>query len=409
MGVDMKFNPKSIYFSIFILVALAAIFACLPTNKVLAQYYYGYCTNHSYQQCNGNYLYWYDSCGHQQDSQYCPGGCYNNYCQNNNYNNYGNCTNHAYQLCSGNSIYWFSSCGAQQDFVQSCSGTNIVCKYGQCVYQPPVVVNPPIVYGTYVAHQKLGCYSNSVYWYDTLGNVNSLYKNCSDANSCTLDRCATGKCSNVLKCDGSTCAVDSTDYNNYCLNNVNPTPTVKPSAGGLSVLFFEKQDQSSTQWQKSAQVGPNGKIYFMMSVVNNSATQIENVSVSANIPSEISSLGNLQINGVSISGDIISGVNIGSLAVGNSKSVTFEGRSGSILLPSAKKAVATVSAVGYSSQTDSVALTLSIVPSTSSAAVSSTVANSFWDFLKRWYLWILVGLVLIFLFIIVFRRLSSNS
>ncbi|MCX6721228.1 MAG: hypothetical protein NT026_01345 [Candidatus Staskawiczbacteria bacterium] len=47
-----------------------------------------YCTQNSYQRCSGNYLYWYDSCGKQQgNGQYCPNGCYNNSCGNNN-NNY---------------------------------------------------------------------------------------------------------------------------------------------------------------------------------------------------------------------------------------------------------------------------------------------------------------------------------
>jgi len=42
------------------------------------------CTAHSYQQCNGNNLYWYDSCGNQQESQYCPNGCSGNACTINN-------------------------------------------------------------------------------------------------------------------------------------------------------------------------------------------------------------------------------------------------------------------------------------------------------------------------------------
>ena len=87
----MKFQIKNIFkSSLFIFVALAAVFAftAYPAH-VSAQYYNGNCTYHSYQRCNGSYLYWYDSCGNQQDSQYCSGGCYNNYCQNNN-NNYNN-------------------------------------------------------------------------------------------------------------------------------------------------------------------------------------------------------------------------------------------------------------------------------------------------------------------------------
>ena len=74
--------------------------------------------------------------------------------------------------------------------------------------------------------------------------------------------------------------------------------------------------------------------------------------------------------------------------------------------------MATVSAVGYSPQSDSVSIILNTVQVGSGiapASVVSSAASGFWDFVKRWYLWVLVGLVLIFLFIIVFRRLSNNS
>ncbi len=43
------------------------------------------CTYHSSQRCVGSSLYWYDSCGVQQDlAQYCTSGCINNYCTNTN-------------------------------------------------------------------------------------------------------------------------------------------------------------------------------------------------------------------------------------------------------------------------------------------------------------------------------------
>jgi uncharacterized repeat protein (TIGR01451 family) len=39
------------------------------------------CTQYSYQQCVGNWLYWYDSCGNQHGTgQYCEHGCSNNQC-----------------------------------------------------------------------------------------------------------------------------------------------------------------------------------------------------------------------------------------------------------------------------------------------------------------------------------------
>ena len=58
--------------------------------------------------------------------------------------------------------------------------------------------------------------------------------------------------------------------------------------------------------------------------------QVNNVNVSANIPSEVASLGNLQVDGVQVSGDIVSGINIGNLAPGTAKSITFEGKTQSI-------------------------------------------------------------------------------
>jgi hypothetical protein len=348
--------------------------------------------------------------GNQHDFvQYCPNGCYNNSCQN----NYNNCTFHAYKLCAGNNIYWYDSCGTQQDLFQNCYGTNLICQYGQCVYQQPVLPPQPV----YVAHAKIACYQNNLYWYDSRGGATGLYKNCADANSCTLDSCSAGKCSNTLKCDGTTCAAGSPDYNTYCLsaqagqNSSSNSNNNSNNANTLSVSFFVKPDQNSNQWQKTVDVGSNGQIYFMVSVANNSGNQANNVNVSANIPSEISSLGNLQINGVQVSGDIVSGINIGSLALGSAKTITFEGKtqtiSGTGEYPASKQALVTANVSGIL-QSDSVSINLNPGLAAVASASSSQGTSGFWAFLKRWYLWILVGLVLIFLFIVVFRRLSSN-
>jgi len=268
---------------------------------------------------------------------------YNNY----NYSNYNNCTYHAYRLCAGNNIYWYDSCGNQQDPFQSCYGTNLICQYGQCVYNPPVVRPKPI----YIPP-----------------------KNPAPVTP--------------------------------------PQPQIQPQnqiAQVLSVSFFAKQDQNSLQWQKAVSAASNGTIYFMASVANNSEKQADNINISANIPSEIASLGNLQVNGAQTSGDIVSGINIGSLALGSAKSITFEGRTQSILTQATKQAIITASVSGIL-QSDSVSINFNPAQvQAAGASVSSTQSTSgFLVFLKRWYLWILVGLVLIFLFIVVFRRLSSS-
>jgi hypothetical protein len=178
----------------------------------------------------------------------------------------------------------------------------------------------------------------------------------------------------------------------------------------LSVSFFSKQDANSPQWQKTAEAVSESNVYFMISVANNSTAQIDNVNVSANIPAEISSLGNLQISNVPVSGDIVSGINIGSIAPSITKSITFEGKTQTISTASTKQATASANVAGTAQTAQSDSVSINFNPGQAAAAVSSVSATpGFWEFLKRWYLWIIVGLVIIFLFIIVFKRLSSEA
>lgn len=329
---------------------------------------------------------------------------------------YSNCNYHAFKDCVGNAIYWFSSCSERQDLFQDCASFGQVCKYGQCANFTPVI--PP--QKPYVLHYATKCKDNNLYWYDSLGVAKGFYKSCQDNNSCTQDTCTSKKCSNTLKCDGTTCVVGSADYNTYCApshcGNGTCEPTLEETFANcpndckqvnLSVSFFVKNDANSNQWQKNVQITPNGNIYFMASVNNNSGSQVDDVIMSVNIPIEISYLGNVKVNDIAVSGDIVAGISIGSLAAGTAKSITFEGRTQSFAAQGQKQATATAK-VGEVAQSDftSIDLNPTIQPS---AEPKNPVSSGFVNFLKRWYLWILVGLVLIFLFAVVFRRLSSNA
>ena len=146
----------------------------------------------------------------------------------------------------------------------------------------------------------------------------------------------------------------------------------------------------------------------MVSIANNSNAQLNNVTVTANIPMEITSLGNLQVDETAVSGDIVSGVNVGNIAPATAKIITFEGKTAGISMQSTKQATATVSASG-NSRSDSVSIVLNPGQASAAAVSAASGSSGLWEFIKRWYLWILVALVLIFLFIVVFRRLSSNA
>jgi hypothetical protein len=327
------------------------------------------------------------------------------------------CNNHAYVDCVGNNIYWYDSCGNREDLFQDCARYNLTCKYGQCV-QKQIVPN-------YVAHHKTACYNNSVYWYDSLGAVNSLHTNCQDQNSCTQDECKDGKCINTLKCDGTTCQLGSGDFNTYCATNCGngicennlgeneqncstDCKTIQDNQNNnLSISFFVKKDLMSSQWDKFAQIGQNQDIYFMITLNNNSQFQINENIVAVNIPGEISFLGNLKVDDVAMSGDIVSGVNIGSIQAMQKKTITFEGKTQSFETKEEKQALAFINSV-EPNQSDVISINFDATQNNYIAEQSQESIFGWFDFLKRWFMWIIAATVLIFLFIIIFKRISSN-
>src|SRR6185436_5549439 len=48
------------------------------------------------------------------------------------------CTSHATKGCINNSVYWYNSCGTQQEVYKSCSLTGQVCQEGGCTGTPVV-------------------------------------------------------------------------------------------------------------------------------------------------------------------------------------------------------------------------------------------------------------------------------
>lgn len=316
------------------------------------------------------------------------------------------CNYHAYKDCFGNAIYWYDSCSGRQELYQDCASINQVCQYGQCVNYIPS--STP---SSYIAHYTVACRGNNVYWYDSLGVSSGLYKVCADKNSCTLDICYSGQCSNVLKCDGSTCAKESADYNTYCQTQPVQQQTNQPQSANFLAFFSAKETLNDSQWSKGIQIKQNSTYYFLITINNNSNSQINNINVKVSIPEEIYMLGNLKINDAAVAGDIAAGINIESLFSGEIKSITFEGKTQTFNSQEQKQANVTVSVEG-ANQSDSIILDFNSSQNDDgvvSAVSSAPLSQKFSEFLKRWYLWIFGVIFLIFLFVIIFRRVSGNG
>ncbi len=93
----------------------------------------------------------------------------------------------------------------------------------------------------------------------------------------------------------------------------------------FSVNKLVKNLSSNTDWQDSVMVSPGDKISFSIKIQATGNAPAKGIIVKDSLPNRIVSQGNLKIDEVSVSGDILAGVNIGELSPGQSKTITFDG------------------------------------------------------------------------------------
>lgn len=346
---------------------------------------------HQYKRCAGNALYWYDSYNRQQDLyQVCS---FNQTCSNDK------CTTvytaYARKGCYNNSVYWYDSEGRLKSLYQTCNPINQACQEGACVTTTP-----------YVKNYRTNCYNNDVYWYNSRGIVENVYKNCSDDNPCTLDICQDNACSNKLKCDGSTCAVNSEDYIKYCGRND------QVQGKNLIISIFGKKESEPLQWQKTVSAVVDDKIDFLITAKNISGSEIDNVFIKASTNDNILYTDNLKIDNSSSNENIFSGVNIGTIAQNSSKAITF---TGTVKSQNPIEIIGVVTSSNTLSDLDS--FTINSVPAKDqdisqnqvNPATASIVGNPAINFFKKWYVWGIAIVVIGILFFVIFRRLSAEA
>jgi uncharacterized repeat protein (TIGR01451 family) len=246
------------------------------------------CSQNSYQQCNGNYLYWYDSCGNQQGSpQYCPNGCYGNTCQQNNnisvqtnsatnvFNNQATLNGYVY----GNSIYGGSAYYANYVWFQWGTTTG---------------------YGNETTHQTLnssGSFSQ---------NVNLF------SNSTTYHYRAAAQNSNGSIVYGQ----DMTIYSSVASGSLTVSKTVRNISNGFN-------------WANSTSAAPGDMLMFMITVQATGNQDVQNVVVRDTLPSNLIYQNQLVVsrsNNVAgnYSGDIAYGINLNTISAGQTVTITYQ-------------------------------------------------------------------------------------
>lgn len=328
------------------------------------------------------------------------------------------CSSNATQRCVGNSVFWYDSCGKQQSWIKDCFNG---CQNGQCINSET----------SYLKHSKNNCSNGDLYWYDSNGVINDLSKACSDSNSCTQDSCSGSQCLNELKCDSSTCLVGSSDYCSSCnhigdgvcncgetisnspndCGNINKTDTPSINAIGappgiIDVSVFCGAKDNTLNLSKNINVSADEIINCLIVVKNTTTSPVADITIRADIPGEIINTSSLKIDGLEFSGNITSGINIGNFTPNLSKAITFEGKVQSLITQISAKQITGIVSSGNLSSFDTMTINFQSV-AVGGTAISEE-SSPFVNFLKRWYMWILSAVVLVFLFFVIFKRVSSN-
>lgn len=103
------------------------------------------------------------------------------------------------------------------------------------------------------------------------------------------------------------------------------TTTCLPAPGILTVNKLVRNLSDGTAWLNSVSADPNEVISFRIKVKAEDSS-LENVIVKDTLPEKVIYRGNLKIDNISSGGNIISGLNIGNLAAGQTKIITFDGQ-----------------------------------------------------------------------------------
>ena len=240
------------------------------------------------------------------------------------------------------------------------------------------------------------CVGYSVFSYDSCGRKENWVKDCSY-------KCQNGQCIKKI-----------------IIEPIEPIKPIEPIApidcetqivspiSGIDVSIFCGIKDNFIDLSKDVAIVADQSINCLMVVKNTSSDSIDDVIVRVDIPEEIIGVSEIKINGTVFNGNITSSINIGSFPPNISKLITFSGKTLSPITQDSTKQITGIAVSGVLSSSDSLAINFQPTIAGAINTTASLESSPFAEFFKRWYIWILMAFVLIFLFFVIFRRLSSN-
>ena len=330
------------------------------------------CTSHASQRCVGNAVYWFDSCGKQQElSKTCAAGqtCQNAQCINITCSTNSQCGTNGFTggpYCQGNGVYrnytsytcnnpgtTSSSCTSQTTAqLQNTCSANQTCSNGTCVDQQAQCTS----------HASQRCVGNSIYWFDSCGNQQELSQACTANQTCS---------------------------NNTCVNQQQQAFTATVTVRNLT--------RGTLNWSSSTNASPSEVVQFNVAIQAPSNQPINNVTVRDVFPNNLSYRDALKVDGTANSGDLFVGVNIGSIPMGQTKNVTYEAQVGPtqnfpVGATTLNDAVTvTVTDAGYNQATGSASVIVTKTATSGATTAPTGLTNNVW--VDSFFIPLMIGLL----------------
>jgi len=335
----MQTSNKLTILTIFTLAVCVVLFVPAPT--VLASCNGSYSGSSGYQDytgCDGNAIYWFNSCDQRLELyQQCGANqtCENAQCVNNA------CAGDDYTGCSGNAVYWFDSCDNRLELYQQCTSSQ-VCQDAQC---KNIGCSTDSQCGADTTIGSPFCQGNNVYQnYKTYtcNNPGTTSSYCSDATSlqlqtiCTGNQtCSNGSCGNTCTQNSQQrCIGNSMYWFDSCGVQGAYVGTCGQTNSNLTVTKMVKNITTNNVFTTSTYASPSDMLLFMITLRADSS-DAQNVYVRDVLPINLTYNNQLTVacttnNGSNgscnngYSGDIVSGLRLNTISAGQTVTITYQ-------------------------------------------------------------------------------------
>ncbi len=248
-----------------------------------------YCSSNTIQQvqttCNGNQTCSNGTCNNtntgtvacSSNSQCGSSGLIGGaFCQNSGvYQNYV-----TYTCNNAGTTSSYCSSNTTSQLQTTCSGSQ-TCSNGSCA----------TVGNTCTSHSTYRCSGNNVYWFDSCGNQQEVYQTCNSGQVCSNNTCVTS---------GQT------------QGNLRVTTQVRNLSAGILT------------WGSTVNANPSDILEIQVTLQNTGNQAINNVIVRDTLPSTLLYYNNVTVDGLSNNGSVISGLSLGSINAGQTRTVTYQ-------------------------------------------------------------------------------------